>query len=66
VGVDFDRQIFRLPTLILQGTMQAVSQHGDWGPSLQGLAALEWEFVQNFTWTCMSSISESGWITIGS
>jgi tetratricopeptide (TPR) repeat protein len=48
VGVDFDRQIFRLPTLILQGTVQAVSQHGDWGPSLQGLAALEWEFVQNF------------------
>ena len=48
VGVDFDRQIFRLPTLILQGTAQAVSQHGDWGPSLQGLAALEWEFVQNF------------------
>ena len=48
VGVDFARQIFRLPTLILQGTVQAVSQHGDWGPSLQGLAALEWEFVQNF------------------
>ena len=48
VGVDFDRQIFRLPTLILQGTVQAVSQHGNWGPSLQGLAALEWEFVQNF------------------
>jgi tetratricopeptide (TPR) repeat protein len=48
LGVDFDRQIFRLPTLILQGTVQAVSQHGKWGPSLQGLAALEWEFVQNF------------------
>ncbi len=48
VGVNFDRQIFRLPTLILQGTVQAVSQHGNWGPSLQGLAALEWEFVQNF------------------
>ncbi len=30
------------------GTLQAVGQHGDWGPSLQGLAALEWEFVQNF------------------
>ena len=49
LGVDFDRQIFRLPTLILQGTAQAVGQHGDWGPSLQGLAALEWEFIQNFT-----------------
>ncbi len=48
LGVDFDRQIFRLPTLILQGTAQAVGQHGDWGPSLQGLAALEWEFIQNF------------------
>ncbi|MDO9531514.1 MAG: tetratricopeptide repeat protein, partial [Deltaproteobacteria bacterium] len=48
LGIDFDRQIFRLPTLILQGTVQAVGQHGNWGPSLQGLAALEWEFVQNF------------------
>jgi hypothetical protein len=48
LGVDFDRQIFRLPTLILQGTVQAVGQHGNWGPGLQGLAALEWEFVQNF------------------
>ncbi|MCK9374645.1 MAG: tetratricopeptide repeat protein [Syntrophobacterales bacterium] len=48
LGVDFDRQIFRLPTLILQATAQAVGQHGDWGPSLQGLAALEWEFVHNF------------------
>jgi hypothetical protein len=48
LGVDFDRQIYRLPTLILQGTVQAVGQHGDWAPSLQGLAALEWEFVQNF------------------
>jgi tetratricopeptide (TPR) repeat protein len=48
IGVNFDRQIFRLPTLILQGAVQGVGQHGDWGPSLQGLAALEWEFVQNF------------------
>ncbi len=48
VGVDFDRQIFRLPTLILQGTVQAVGQHGDWGPALHGLAALEWELVHNF------------------
>lgn len=46
--VDFDRQLFRLPTLILQGTVQAVGQHGDWGPGLQGLAALEWEPVHNF------------------
>jgi len=48
LGVDFDRQIYRLPTLILQGTVQAVGQHGDWAPGLQGLAALEWEFIQNF------------------
>jgi tetratricopeptide (TPR) repeat protein len=48
LGVAFDRQIFRLPTLILQSTVEAVGQHGDWGPSFQGLAALEWEFVQNF------------------
>jgi hypothetical protein len=48
VGVDFDRQIFRLPTLILQGTVQAVTQHGDWGPAVHGLAALEWEMVHNF------------------
>ena len=46
--MDFDRQIFRLPTLILQGTIQGVTQHGDWGPAFQGLAALEWEFVTNF------------------
>lgn len=48
VGFDFSRQIFRLPTVILQGTAQAVSQHGDWGPALHGLAALEWELVHNF------------------
>jgi hypothetical protein len=48
LGLDFHRQIFRLPTLILQGTAQAAGQHGDWGPALQGLAALEWELLQNF------------------
>ncbi|MDI6854473.1 MAG: tetratricopeptide repeat protein [Deltaproteobacteria bacterium] len=48
LGFDFSRQIFRLPTLILQGTAQAVGQHGDWGPALHGLAALEWEMVHNF------------------
>jgi tetratricopeptide (TPR) repeat protein len=48
IGVNFDRQIFRLPTLILQGTVQGVGEHGEWGPSIQGLAALEWEFIQNF------------------
>jgi tetratricopeptide (TPR) repeat protein len=48
LGLDFDRQIYRLPTLILQGTVQGVNQHGDFGPALQGMAALEWEFVANF------------------
>lgn len=48
LGLDFDRQIYRLPTLILQGTVQGVNQHGNFGPALQGLAALEWEFVANF------------------
>jgi len=48
LGIDFDRQIFRLPTLILQGTVTGVNQHGEWGPALQGLAALEMEFVHNF------------------
>ena len=54
-------RFFRLPTLILQGTIQGVSQHGDFGPALQGLAALEWEFVQQLLhWTSMPSISGSG------
>lgn len=48
VTVDFSRQVFRLPTLILQGSFQVVGQHGDWGPAFQGLAALEWEPVRNF------------------
>lgn len=46
--VDFHRQIFRLPTLILQGAVEAVAQHGDWGPGLHGLVALEFEPVRNF------------------
>jgi hypothetical protein len=48
LGLNFHRQFFRLPTLILQGTAQAVGQHGDWGPALHGLAALEWEPAHNF------------------
>ncbi len=48
LSVDFSRHIFRLPTLILQGSFQVVGQHGDWGPAFQGLAALEWEPVHNF------------------
>jgi tetratricopeptide (TPR) repeat protein len=48
LGVDFRRQLFRLPTLILQGTAQGVGQHGQWGPALQGVAALEWEWIHNF------------------
>ncbi|MDD3580067.1 MAG: tetratricopeptide repeat protein [Desulfobacca sp.] len=48
LGLDFDRQMYRMPTLILQVTGQAVGQHSEWGPALQGLVALEWELVQNF------------------
>ena len=36
LAVDFDRQIYRLPTLILQGTVQGVTQHGDLGPGPPG------------------------------
>jgi len=46
--VDFSRQVFRLPTLILQSSLQVVGQHGEWGPAFQALAALEWEPVHNF------------------
>jgi len=46
--VDFHRQVFRLPTLVLQGTLEAVGQDGRWGPALNGLAALEFEPVRNF------------------
>jgi hypothetical protein len=48
LALSFHRQFYRLPTLILQGAAQGVGQHGAWGPALQGLAALEWEPVQNF------------------
>jgi len=48
LGMEFHKQVYRLPTLILQGSVQAVGQHGDWGPAVQILAALEWEPVQNF------------------
>lgn len=46
--LDFHRQVFRLPTLVLQGTLEAVGQDGRWGPALQGMAALEFEPVRNF------------------
>jgi tetratricopeptide (TPR) repeat protein len=48
LGVDFDRQLFRLPTLILQGTFQMVDNQGRWGPALQGVIGLEQELLQNF------------------
>ena len=64
VGVDFDRQIFRLPTLILQATVQAVSQHGNWGPSFRVWWPWNGSLSRIFTWTCMASISGNGWITI--
>jgi tetratricopeptide (TPR) repeat protein len=48
VTVDFYRQVYRLPTIILQASVQAVNQHGDWGPGFHGLAALEMEPAKNF------------------
>lgn len=46
--LDFHRQVFRLPTLVVQGAVEAVGQDGRWGPALQALAALEFEPVRNF------------------
>lgn len=46
--LDFYRQVYRLPTLVLQASIQGVNQHGDWGPGFHGLAALEMEPVKNF------------------
>ena len=46
--LDFYRQVYRLPTLILQASIQGVNQHGDWGPGFHGMAALEMEPVKNF------------------
>lgn len=46
--LDFYRRVYRLPTLVLQASIQAVNQHDDWGPGFHGLAALEMEPVKNF------------------
>jgi tetratricopeptide (TPR) repeat protein len=48
VTLDFYRQVYRLPSIILQASVQGVNQHGDWGPGFHGLAALEMEPAQNF------------------
>jgi len=48
ITLDFYRQIYRLPTIILQATLEGVGQHGDWGPAFHGLFALEMEPVKNF------------------
>ncbi|WP_449245501.1 tetratricopeptide repeat protein [Desulfobacca acetoxidans] len=47
VSLDFDRQIFRLPTLVLQTTGQVVDNDGRWGPALATLAGLEAEPLYN-------------------
>ncbi len=47
VSLDFDRQIFRLPTLVLQTTGQVVDNAGHWGPALSTLVGLEAELLQN-------------------
>ena len=46
--LDFYRQIYRLPTIILQASVEGINQHGDWGPGFHGLFALEMEPVKNF------------------
>jgi tetratricopeptide (TPR) repeat protein len=48
VTLDFYRQIYRLPTVILQASVEGVGQQGDWGPAFHGLFALEMEPVKNF------------------
>jgi tetratricopeptide (TPR) repeat protein len=48
VTLDFYRQIYRLPTIILQASMEGINQHGEWGPAFHGLVALEMEPVKNF------------------
>ncbi|MFZ2089429.1 MAG: hypothetical protein WAU47_12720, partial [Desulfobaccales bacterium] len=48
ITLDFYRQIYRLPTIILQASLQGINQHGDWGPGFHGLVALQMEPVKNF------------------
>ncbi len=48
ITLDFYRQIYRLPTIILQASVEGISHHGDWGPGFHGLFALEMEPVKNF------------------
>jgi tetratricopeptide (TPR) repeat protein len=48
ITLDFYRQIYRLPTIILQASVEGIGQHGDWGPGFHGLFALEMEPVKNF------------------
>jgi hypothetical protein len=46
--LDFYRQFYRLPTIILQASIEGINQHGVWGPGFHGLLALEMEPVKNF------------------
>jgi len=47
ISLDFDRQIFRWPILVVQTTAQAVGNDGRWGPALATLVGVEAEPVQN-------------------
>lgn len=47
VSLDWDRQVFRLPTFVLQVTGQGVYNDGRWGPAIAGLVGLEEEPVHN-------------------
>jgi hypothetical protein len=46
--LDFYRQFYRLPTIIIQASLEGINQHGVWGPGFHGLLALEMEPVKNF------------------
>ena len=48
VTLDFYRQLYRLPTIILQASIEGINEHGDWGLGFHGLFALEMEPVKNF------------------
>jgi len=48
VTLDFYRQLYRLPTIIIQASLEGINQHGVWGPGFHGLLALEMEPVKNF------------------
>lgn len=47
VSLDIDRQLYRLPTLVVELTGQGVCNAGRWGPAVAGVVGLEEEPVHN-------------------